>query len=53
MTGFDGDKHTLRDDLPCRGCGEVGHYDGYYGVLKSDEHRLVVNGHVEPVRNLE
>ena len=52
MTGVDLSKHTLRQDLPCRGCGEVNNYDGYNHELKSDEHRVVLNGHVEPVRNL-
>jgi hypothetical protein len=52
MTGYDGSKHTLRQDLPCRGCGQVGHYDGFNGVLESNQGHLVVNGHVEPVREL-
>ena len=52
MTGFDGSIHTLRQDLGCRGCGAIGQYDGFNGVLESDEHHLVVNGHVEPVREL-
>ena len=54
MTGFDGSKHTLRQDLPCRGCGEVGHYDGYGSLLKYSENseNVVLNGHVKPVRNL-
>jgi hypothetical protein len=52
MTGFDFSKHTLRQDLPCRGCGEEGHYDGYSVLLQDDEHTTVLNGHVKPVREL-
>jgi len=52
MTGYDGSKHTLRQDLPCRGCGEAGHYDGWTGTLTSHNGALVINGHVAPVRNL-
>ena len=52
MTGFDGPKHTIRQDLPCRGCGAVGHYDGMSRKLEDNGHSTVVNGDVEPVRVL-
>ena len=47
MTGFDPAKHTLRSDLPCRGCGQVGNFDS------ADKNSLlVVNKHIKPVREL-
>ena len=52
MTGFNGAQHTLRQDLPCRGCGEAGHYDGYFVKLTDNEHNVVVNGDITPVREL-
>ena len=54
MTGFQPGKHTLRSDLPCRGCGEAGHYDGVGDDWTSQVHNGLpsANGDVEPVRNL-
>jgi len=51
MTDYNGSQE-LRQDLPCRGCGKEGNYDGYSRELKSTEHQVVLNGHVKPVRNL-
>ena len=52
MTGFDGPKHTIRQDLPCRGCGAVGQYERWSRKLEDNGHSTVVNGDVEPVRVL-
>tara|TARA_Y100000389_G_C17456190_1_gene518336 strand:- start:1986 stop:2261 length:276 start_codon:yes stop_codon:yes gene_type:complete len=54
MTGFDGSKHTLRSDLPCRGCGEAGHYDGVGDDWTAMKHNglQAINSATKPVREL-
>lgn len=52
MTGFDFSKHTLRQDRPCSGCGEAGHYDGVGDDWTAEVHNQLptVNGDTAPIR---
>jgi len=54
MTGFNPGKHTLRQDLPCRGCGQVGNYDGVGDDWTAKVHNQLpaINGNTKPVREL-
>ena len=54
MTGYNPGKHTLRVDLPCRGCGQVGHYDGVGDdwEAKRVNGLPAINSQVKPVREL-
>lgn len=54
MTGFNPGKHTLRQDLPCRGCGEAGHYDGVGNNWTAMGHNKLpaINGDATIVREL-
>ena len=54
MTGFDPLKHTLRSDLPCRGCGKAGNFDGVGDDWTAENHNGLpaINSHAKPVREL-
>lgn len=54
ITGYDPSKHTLRQDLPCRGCGLAGNYDGVGDDWTAEAVNKLptVNGTVKPVREL-